>query len=233
MLEKNNNIITLIPARMNSSRFPNKPLVKINGIPMIGHVYLNASKSRHANKTYVATCDKKIYDYIRSINGNVVMTSKKHQRATDRCAEALKKIEKKYKKKFSIIVMVQGDEPMVNPKMINAALKPLRNSKNTKVVNLYSKIKNISEFRNKNIVKVILNKKNFAINFGRRFPDEYFYDKRILMGKQICIIPFRRELLLQYLTLKPTFLEEFHSIDMFRFIENNIQVYIQYSDQNS
>ena len=233
MLKKKYNIITLIPARMNSSRFPNKPLAKINGIPMIGHVYLNTAKCKYIDKTYVATCDKKIYDYIRSINGNVVMTSKKHQRAADRCAEALKKIEKKYKKKYNIIVMVQGDEPMVNPKMINTAIKPIKNNKNIKVVNLYSRIKSISEFRNKNIVKVILNKKNFAINFGRKFPDEYFYDKRISMGKQICIIPFKRELLLKYLTLKPTFLEEFQSIDMLRLIENNVQIYIQYSDQNS
>ena len=85
----------------------------------------------------------------------------------------------------------------------------------------------------KNIVKVILNNKNYAINFGRKFPDEYFYNKKISIGKQICIIPFRRDMLLNYLSLQPTFLEEFHSIDMLRLIENNVQIYIQYSNQNS
>ena len=233
MLKKKYNIITLIPARMNSTRFPNKPMAKINGIPMIGHVYLNASKSKFIDRTYVATCDKKIYDYICSIKGNAIMTSNKHKRASDRCAEALKKIEKKNKKKYDIVVMVQGDEPMVNSKMINAAIKPIRNNNDIKVVNLFSKIKNIHEFRNKNIVKVILNNKNYAINFGRKFPDEYFYNKKISIGKQICIIPFRRDMLLNYLSFQPTFLEEFHSIDMLRLIENNVQIYIQYSNQNS
>ena len=82
-------ILALIPARMGSSRFPGKPMAQIMGKPMIGHVYERVSKSHLLNLTAVATCDKEIYDYIESIGGVAVMTSDKHERASDRCAEAL------------------------------------------------------------------------------------------------------------------------------------------------
>ena len=80
------NILALIPARMGSSRFPGKPLEKIFGKPMIGHVYENVSKCNVLMKTVVATCDQEILDYIETIGGEAVMTSKHHERASDRCA---------------------------------------------------------------------------------------------------------------------------------------------------
>ena len=93
------NIVAVIPARMASSRFPGKPMVDIHGLPMIAHCYKRAEMSSLLDYVYVATCDKLIYDYISSIGGNVVMTSINHERACDRAAEAMLKIEKikKYK----------------------------------------------------------------------------------------------------------------------------------------
>ena len=93
-------VLLLIPARMGSSRFPGKPLAKISGISMIRRVYINSIKSKLITDAYVATCDNSIYKHMKAINGNVIMTSKKHERASDRCAEALLKIEKKLKKKI-------------------------------------------------------------------------------------------------------------------------------------
>ena len=92
------NKIIIIPARMGSSRFPGKPLKRIKGISMIERVYKNSSVSELVTTTYVATCDKEIYQHVKKFGGNVVMTSKKHKRASDRCAEALLKIEKNLKK---------------------------------------------------------------------------------------------------------------------------------------
>ena len=112
---------------MGSSRFPGKPMYKINEIPMIEHVYKNVTKNNKF-ETFVATCDNEIYNHIESINGNAVYTSISHERASDRCAEALLEIEKKEKKKFDIVVMVQGDEPMINSQMITEALEPFRNN---------------------------------------------------------------------------------------------------------
>ena len=87
-------VIAIIPARMNSSRFPGKPMAKILGKPMIGHVYERVSKCDLLKKTVVATCDKEIADYIESINGKSIITSDKHKRASDRTAEAMSKVEK-------------------------------------------------------------------------------------------------------------------------------------------
>ena len=83
-------VIAFIPARMGASRFPGKPMAKINNIPMIGHCYFRTNSCKDLDDTYVATCDKEIFDYIKSIGGKAVMTSKKHERASDRIAEAMK-----------------------------------------------------------------------------------------------------------------------------------------------
>ncbi len=216
------NTLIVIPARMGSSRFPGKPLKKIKGFPMIGHVY-NNSKSKKWD-TVVATCDQVIFDFIKSIDGKVVMTSKKHKRACDRAAEAMYKMERKLRKKYEIIVMVQGDEPMIDTKMIRTAINTLKNSKKIDVVNLYSDIKNINELKNKNIVKVLYTKTKEANFFLRKASTKYFKRRNEFIGKQVCVIPFRKKALINFLKLKPTPLEENDSIDMFRLLENNIKI---------
>ena len=127
---------------MGSSRFPGKPLAKINGIPMIQHVYNNVKKNKLISEVAVATCDKVIFDFVKSINGVAVMTSKKHKRASDRCYEAMRVLEKKRKIKYDIVVMVQGDEPMINSEMIDASVKPLLKNKKINIVNLICSINN-------------------------------------------------------------------------------------------
>ena len=99
--------VIIIPTRMKSSRMPNKPMAKIKGIPMIGRCYFKSIESIGKKYTFVATCDKEISNYVNSIGGNVIMTSKKHSRATTRIAEALIKIEKKLNKKVKNILMYQ------------------------------------------------------------------------------------------------------------------------------
>ena len=155
-------ILSIIPARMGSSRFPGKPLKLINGKPMIQYVFENSMKSKFIDKTIVATCDDEIKNFIISIGGEVVMTSKKHERASDRSYEAMIKLEKKLKKKFDIIVMIQGDEPMISSKMIDKSIKPLIKNKKIGVVNIVSKIKDKKEFNDKNCIKDDKDKDNNA-----------------------------------------------------------------------
>ena len=220
-------IITLIPARMGSSRFPGKPLKTINGKSMIQTVYENASKSKITDHTFVATCDKIIFDHILKIGGHAIMTSKKHQRASDRCAEALIKLEKKLKKRFDIVVMIQGDEPLIKTSMLNKAIKPLLINDSINVVNLAGYIKNNKELIDRNCIKIVIDKFNNAIYFSREpIPSKSKFKNKINYLKQVCVIPFRRDFLLMYNKLKETKLEKIESIDMLRLLENGYNVHI-------
>ena len=157
------NVIGIIPARMQSSRLPGKVMKKIHNIPMIGHVYFRSKLLKILNEVYVATCDNKIKNYIRSINGKAVMTSKNHERAVDRTEEALKKIEKITRKKIDLIVMIQGDEPLLEPQMINQVVNVFKKNKNIKISNLYTRLNNSEEIKDPNRVKVVLDDNNNAI----------------------------------------------------------------------
>jgi len=217
------NILALIPARMGSSRFPGKPLEKILGKPMIGHVYEKVSKCDLLIKTVVATCDKEILEYIESIGGEAVMTGSHHERASDRCAEALIYLEKKDRIKYDIIVMVQGDEPMTHPNMIIEAVSPMLDDPEILVTNLLSNIESIEEFEDRNCIKVVCDLNSDALCFSREPIPTRKYGK-VEMKKQVCIIPFRREFLLRYISLEPTPVEIAESIDMMRVLENGYKV---------
>tara|TARA_Y100000746_G_C15374927_1_gene395796 strand:- start:222 stop:971 length:750 start_codon:yes stop_codon:yes gene_type:complete len=217
-------ILAIIPARMGSSRFPGKPMAKILGKPMIGHVYERVSKSTILDMTVVATCDQEIFDYINSIGGKAVMTADTYERASDRCAEALLKLEEENNCLYDIIVMVQGDEPMTDPEMINEAVQPMLNHSDIKVVNLIGAIENIKEFEDRNCIKVVCDVNNDALYFSREPIPTNSKMKDIPMLKQVCIIPFQRNFLLEYTKLMPTPLEIAESVDMMRVLENGLKV---------
>ena len=216
-------ILALIPARMGSSRFPGKPLAKILDKPMIEHVYKNVEKCELLTKTVVATCDEEIFDFIKSINGQVVMTSDKHERASDRCAEALAVLEQDDNVLYDIVVMVQGDEPMTHPDMITEALTPMLENPEIVVTNLMGDISSDDEFDDRNCIKVVCDLKNNALCFSREpIPTRRFGN--VPMKKQVCVIPFTREFLLQYTKLPPTPLEIAESVDMMRVLEHGEKV---------
>lgn len=216
--------IALIPARMGSSRFPGKPMALIMGKPMIGHIYERVSQSSILNLTAVATCDKEIYDYIESIGGVAVMTGDQHERASDRCAEALAKLEEKNNVKYDIVVMVQGDEPMTHPDMIGEAVQPLLDDSTVNVVNLMGEIKDKTEFEDRNCIKVVCDLNGNALYFSREAIPTASKVEKITMSKQVCIIPFRRDYLLEYTKLTPTPLEIAESVDMMRILEHGMKV---------
>jgi len=220
------NIIAIIPARMGSTRFPGKPMAKINGMPMIGHVYQNVSQSKQVSLTVVATCDKEIFDYINTIGGVAVMTSDSHERASDRCAEALLYIENEYNQKYDVVVMVQGDEPMVIPEMITSAIQPFINNSKMLVVNLISEIESKEEFVDPNCIKVVFNHDMNALYFSREPIPTWSRGESKTSYKQVCIIPFKRDYLIEYNSLESTPLEIAESIDMLRVLENGRKVHL-------
>ncbi|MDD5091463.1 MAG: 3-deoxy-manno-octulosonate cytidylyltransferase [Candidatus Wallbacteria bacterium] len=221
--EKNN--IAIIPARMASSRFPGKPMAMICGIPMIGHVYLRVKMCPELADVYVATCDQEIVDYIESIGGKAVMTHDRHERCSDRCAEALEKIEKASGTVPEIMVMIQGDEPLVRPEMITEAVTPMIHDPEILITNLLADLSTEAEFEDPNEVKVVVDENGNALYFSREpIPSRKKGTARVPMQKQVCIIPFRRDFLLRYTVMKPTPLEAIESVDMLRILEHGLKV---------
>jgi 3-deoxy-manno-octulosonate cytidylyltransferase (CMP-KDO synthetase) len=219
---------------MGSSRFPNKPLTKILGIPMLGHVALRCKLEPIFDDVIVATCDEEIMRYCESIGVTSLMTSDKHERASDRIQEATEIFERQKSVRFKSVTMVQGDEPMVTPKMLKTAVDALEKT-NCKIVNLMSVIKDKEEYNSLNCVKVVTSSSGNALFFSRapiptatrlpdRFPKAY---------KQVCVIPFQRDFLDTYTKLKPTYLEEVESVDMNRVIEHDFQVFCAEIDEES
>ena len=117
------NVIAVIPARMASTRFPGKPLADILGLPMIEHVRRRLLLCQEIDDVIVATCDQSILDLVHNFGGKAIMTSDKHERCTDRVAEAISSIS------VDLVINVQGDEPLVNPEMIGPLLEPLKKEK--------------------------------------------------------------------------------------------------------
>jgi len=210
---------------MASSRFPGKPMKLLSGMPMIGHVYHRTKMCEHLTDVWVATCDGEIIDYIESIGGKAVMTADTHQRASDRAAEALLKIEKLAGIAIDYVAMIQGDEPMLNPQMISELIAPVQKDLGLQVTNLITKIDSSEEFENANAVKVVLDCEGFALYFSREpIPSRKKYSGDIPMWKQLGIILFSRKALLDYTQMAPTPLEIIESVDMNRFLEHGIKI---------
>ncbi len=226
--------IAIIPARMGSSRFPGKPLAFLHNMPMIGHVALRTKLAlkEYAGQggidaVYVATCDAPIAAYCQDIDMPCIMTSSAHERCTARVAEALQYIENGGRK-VENIVLVQGDEPMVTPSMIKAAMAPLYAHNAVQAVNLMAPISSVEEWQNANTIKVVVDNKGDSLYFSRAAIGA---DKSATIAqvpknvyKQVCIMPFRRNFLLQFLQWQETPLERQESIDMLRLLEHGHKV---------
>jgi 3-deoxy-manno-octulosonate cytidylyltransferase (CMP-KDO synthetase) len=208
---------------MGSSRFPGKPMANILGKPMIGHVYERVAKCDLLTKTVVATCDQEIMDYVESIGGQAILTSDRHERASDRCAEALSYLEEQDGIQYEIVVMVQGDEPMTHPDMISEAVAPMLKNPEIIVTNLLGEIESEEEFEDRNCIKVVCDLDSNALYFSREpIPTRKF--GKISIKKQVCVIPFTRDFLIEYTSLKPTPLEIAESVDMMRVLEHGLKV---------
>lgn len=216
-------IVAVIPARMGSSRFPGKPLAPLLGRPMIEHVMRRAAMCSCLDAVYVATCDEEIRAVVESFGGTVLMTSAAHERASDRVAEAAERVE------ADIIVMIQGDEPMVTPDMIAAALAPMLHDASVMCVNLARRIVSREEYANPNTIKVVMDIHGDALYFSRATIPAIEFGRDYESGrppvfKQVCVIPFRRDFLREFAHLQPTPLEQAESIDMLRVIEHGGRV---------
>lgn len=218
--------VAVIPARMGSSRFPGKPLAPIHGVPMVGHVYARCTMSHLLEQVAIATCDDAIRAYADAIGAPCIMTAPTHQRASDRTAEALTAIEQELGHSVDVVVMVQGDEPMVHPSMLEEALRPFQDDPSIQVVNLMSPLKTRADCLDPNQIKVVVDRSGRALYFSRA-PIPAWRTRgaaQVAAMRQICVIPFRRDFLLTFSQLEPTALEQAESIDMLRALEHGYDI---------
>jgi 3-deoxy-manno-octulosonate cytidylyltransferase (CMP-KDO synthetase) len=218
--------LCVIPARLASSRFPRKPMMPILGMPMIGHVALRCILKPIFSRVIVATCDKEMFDYCKSIRVDALMTSNSHERASDRVQEAAHLLESKEHDKFDIVTMVQGDEPMVTPSMLEKALASLSIS-SAPIANLISRIHSRDEYLSSNCVKIVKSLKGEALLFSRSpIPNNLKMTEELPISfKQIGVISFQRDFLDTFSTLAPTYLEEVESIDMNRILDHGMRIF--------
>ena len=215
-------IVGVIPARYESSRFRGKPLADINGKPMIWWVYQQCKKVEDFDAVLVATDDSRIFETCKKLDMDVIMTSAKHRTGTDRVGEVAEKIE------ADLYVNIQGDEPMIEPETIKAAIKPFYNNPELKLTNLMTKIKNPVDVVNFTIPKVITNKDGIGIYLTRATAP---YPKGAInydYYKQVCVYGFTPEVLKFYCDYGKKYgkamVEAVEDIEILRFIENGYKV---------
>jgi 3-deoxy-manno-octulosonate cytidylyltransferase (CMP-KDO synthetase) len=215
---ENNSITVVIPARMASSRYPGKPLAEIIGLPLIEHVRRRALLNNTVDLVVVATCDLEIMNVVESSGGKAVMTKNTHERCTDRIEEAIQSLP------GDIIVMVQGDEPLLVPEAISNVIEPLLSDPGVDIVNLLSPLESADDYSNSNIVKAACNLKG-DIMFFSRAPIPYFRENvDVPVYRQTGIMAFRREILKRFSSLAETPFERAESVDMFRAIEHGLRI---------
>jgi 3-deoxy-manno-octulosonate cytidylyltransferase (CMP-KDO synthetase) len=218
-------VIGIIPARMGSSRFPGKPLADILGMPMIGHMWNRCCLSQLISEWYVATCDQEIFDYVEGIGGNAIMTKDTHERCTDRTSEALDIVEKRSGKKVDIVLMVQGDEPMVHPESLDCAVQLMLENPSMQIVNLVGKLELRQQYEDPNQVKVVMSPAGRILYYSRApIPSDKKFEGDIPTYRQLGIIAFKRDFLVQYFDLAPTPLETIESVDMLRVLEHGYAI---------
>jgi 3-deoxy-manno-octulosonate cytidylyltransferase (CMP-KDO synthetase) len=219
---------------MASTRFPNKPLQKIQGIPMLGHVYRRSKLAKSLDAVFVATCDQEISNYCDSIDAPCIMTSRTHERATDRTAEAVETIERKLGKSVDLVMMIQGDEPMLQPSVLDQCLLVLRKDPDAAIVNLMERISTDEDFHSVNVVKVVISLGGYALYFSREpIPFSRKLTTPVALYKQLGLIGFRRHYLARFQSLQPTSLEIAESCDMMRALEHGDRIRMVLTEHQS
>lgn len=221
-------VAAVIPARYASTRFPGKPLAELGGKPMIQWVCEGTARCPLVDRVLVATDDERIAAAVESFGGTAVMTRVDHPTGTDRLAEVASGVDSE------LIVNVQGDEPLIDPLMIEAAVRPLLENPAIPMGTLKTPLTSLEEFLNPNVVKVVTDRHGFALYFSRApiphprdFSDQLAGRWRELAtAKHVGLYVYRRDFLLTFPTLAPTPLEEQEKLEQLRALEHGYRIYV-------
>ena len=228
-------IIGVIPARFASTRLMGKPLANIGGKPLIQHTYENACKSKLIEKLILAVDDAKVASVARGFGADVIETPKEIASGSDRIAY----VAKTYKE-AEIIVNIQGDEPFIQPEMIDQAIEPLLFDKTVEVTTLIKQITSLKELHSPDVVKVVFDYNNYALYFSRLpipFARNAISDAAALditdYYKHIGLYVFKRKALLKFTSLKQTDLEKTEMLEQLRMLENGMKIKVVETEYDS
>lgn len=219
------NILAVIPARYASTRFPGKPLVDIQGKPMIQRVYESVKKSELFAKIVVATDDERIVKVAEGFGAQVILTSEKHESGTDRCGEVISKLQYNY----DIIVNIQGDEPMVNPLQLKELIDVFKNP-NAQIATLKTFITNEQDIENPNVVKVVTSNDGKALYFSRSTIPYNRNNVVVPYFKHIGLYAYTSDSLRKITQLSVGELEKIESLEQLRWLENGYNIYVAESN---
>jgi 3-deoxy-manno-octulosonate cytidylyltransferase (CMP-KDO synthetase) len=223
-------IVAIIPARFGSTRLPGKPLSDIHGRTMIEHVHERVRRARRIDRILVATDDERVAAAVRAFGGEAVLTSPSHATGTDRLAEATRASD------ADLVVNVQGDEPMLDPAGIDAAVEPLLADPTLPMATLSLPLRDVEEMLSASVVKVVTDARGDALYFSRSPIPHVRIDAggpraaaeaavaRGLARKHVGLYVFRREALLRFAALPPSPLEEAEGLEQLRALQNGIRI---------
>jgi 3-deoxy-manno-octulosonate cytidylyltransferase (CMP-KDO synthetase) len=219
------NFIGIIPARFQSTRFPGKPLVLLNGKPIVQWVYENARKA--LTEVYVATDDERIFQAVEAFGGKAVYTSADHQSGTDRCAEAACALSQSVK--VDVVINIQGDEPFIRPGQVES-LKACFETPETQIATLIKPITMAAEITNINRPKVVINEQQEAMYFSRSPipfvrgcpPDQWLGQQSFY--SHVGMYAYRYDILLELTKLPVGVLERAESLEQLRWLENGYRI---------
>jgi 3-deoxy-manno-octulosonate cytidylyltransferase (CMP-KDO synthetase) len=212
-------VIAIVPARYQSTRLPGKALADIAGRPMIEHVYRRAAAAASVSRVIVATDDERIAAVVRGFGGDAVMTSPAHQSGTDRLAEVAASLT------CDLIVNVQGDEPMLAPETIDAAVAPFASAPDLQMSTLRRRIADRAEHENPNVTKVVVDAAGYALYFSRApIPYTRAGQAAAPAWAHIGLYVYRRDTLRRLAALPPTAMERAEALEQLRALEHGIRI---------
>ena len=219
--------VIVIPARLDSSRLPKKVLLDLNGKTVLQRVYEQCLKVKNVDQVYIATDSLEIKEVCDSFTNQVIITKSTHQSGTDRIGEAISSID------CDIVINVQGDEPFIEPSLIEALVNSFSNSE-ISMSSAMSKINNVKDLQNSNVVKVVVDHHNNALFFSRSllpFPRDV---KEISIAKEVLekyqffrhigIYGYRKDFLLKFVNMEQSYLEKVEKLEQLRALENGFKI---------
>ncbi|KPK37057.1 MAG: 3-deoxy-manno-octulosonate cytidylyltransferase [Phycisphaerae bacterium SG8_4] len=223
MIEKSSinrdRIIGVIPARYGSSRFEGKVLADIAGKPMIQWVYERAEKSKTLDELFVAVDDPRVQSRVEGFGGKAVLTGAHHKSGTDRIAEVVEKMP------ADIIVNIQGDQPLIDPNMIDEAVQPMIDNDKIQMSTLKREIEE-DEFDDPGVVKVVVDDQDFALYFSRSLIPHPRYDEDLRVYEHVGLYVYRKDFLLKISKMPQGYLEKIESLEQLRVLERGYKILV-------